>query len=66
MRVHSFVGKASVNGLQQMDSLINDWIKRTRPKILSMTQCPCLTTTHGDKDEETIIVVTILYEESEV
>ncbi len=64
--MQSFIGKASVEGLHQMDSLINDWIKRTRPKILLMTECPCPTSRHDERDQETIIIVTILYQESEV
>ncbi|HOV33645.1 MAG TPA: hypothetical protein PLX23_09810 [Candidatus Hydrogenedens sp.] len=66
MRVQSFIGKASVDGIHQMDNLINEWIKRARPKILLMTQCPCSTSTHDERDKETIIIVTILYQESEV
>ncbi|HOK09518.1 MAG TPA: hypothetical protein PLT82_04550 [Candidatus Hydrogenedens sp.] len=66
MRVQSFIGKASVEGLHQMDNLINDWIKRTRPKIIQIAQCPCTSARHDGRDQETIIVVTILYQESEV
>ncbi len=66
MRVQSFIGKASVEGLHQLDHLINDWIKRTRLKILQITQCPCSTTRHDGRDQETIIIVTVLYQESEV
>ncbi|MCX8064437.1 MAG: hypothetical protein N3G21_04615 [Candidatus Hydrogenedentes bacterium] len=65
MRVQSFMGKASLEGLHQMDNLINEWIKRTKPKIIQITQSPCTVVKHDGRDQETIIVVTILYEESE-
>ncbi len=66
MRVQSFIGKASLDGIHQMDNLINEWIKRTRPKIIQISQCPCTTSRQDGRDQETIIVVTILYEEREV
>lgn len=65
MRVQSFIGKASVEGLHQMDNLINEWIKRTRPRIIQITQSPCTVIKHDGRDQETIIVVTILYEEGD-
>lgn len=65
MRVQSFIGKASVEGLHQMDNLINEWIKRTKPRIIQITQSPCTVIKHDGRDQETIIVVTILYEEGD-
>jgi len=65
MRVQSFMGKATLEGLHQMDILINDWIKKNKPKIIQINQCPCTIIRHDGRDQETIIVITILYEESE-
>ncbi len=64
MRVQSFMGKVTLEGLHQMDNLINDWIKRTKPKIIHIVQSPCTIVRHDGRDQETIIVITILYEES--
>lgn len=65
MRVQSFVGKASVEGLHQMDNLINEWIKRSRAKIVQISQCSAISIRH-DGSQESIIIVTVLYQPSEV
>jgi len=63
MKVQSFIGKVSIAGLAQMDTQINDWLKRSKVKVIHIGQSFGNDIHHDGRGNEPIIVVTIWYEE---
>lgn len=65
MRVQTFMGKAMVEGLAQMDKYINDWIAKHRVTPLHIKQSFGLDRHHDGRNEEPIVIITVWYDESE-
>ncbi len=65
MKVQSFIGKVSIAGLTQMDTQINDWLKRSKAKVVHIGQSFGNDIHHDGRGNEPIIVVTVWYEEAQ-
>ena len=63
MRVQTFIGKSSNEGLHQMDEHINEWLKRTGVTPAFVKQSAGNERYHGGEDEP-IVVVSIWYNEN--
>jgi hypothetical protein len=55
MKVHTFIGKANLEGLQQMDNQINDWLRRKKCEPVHINQCFGTERHHGSADEPVLI-----------
>ncbi len=66
MRVQSFMGKVSIEGLHQLDDHINNWVKRSGAHPTMVNQCFGLDRPHDGRAQEPIVVVTIWYEGEEI
>ena len=65
-KVQSFIGKVSIAGLQQMDTQINDWLKRSKIKPVYVGQSFGTDIHHDGRGNEPIIVITVWFEEAEL
>ncbi len=65
MRVQSFLGKVSIDGLNQLDTHINEWLKRRKVTPTHVTQSFGQDKPHDGRNAEPIIVVTVWYEAEE-
>lgn len=62
MKVHTFVGKISIEGLQQMDDLINAWLERNGVTPIQIKQSLGMERHHGGASEEPVLVISVWYE----
>lgn len=62
MRMHTFVGKMSLEGLTQMDNHINDFLKRTKIEPVHIKQSFGAERHHGS-NEEPVLLITVWYHE---
>ena len=65
MKVQTFMGKASVAGLQQMDCHINDWMTRTGNVPVQIKQSFGFDRHHDGRQDEPVVVISVWYNESE-
>lgn len=65
MKVQSFMGKVTMEGLHQMDQHINTWLKRNHVKPLHIKQSFGSERFHDGRNQESIVVITIWFEEGE-
>jgi hypothetical protein len=64
VKMHTFMGKATLEGVQHMDRQINEFLKIHRVKPLYVTQCFGTERHHG-AGEESVIITSVWYEASE-
>ena len=65
MKVQSFLGKVTIEGLHQMDHHINEWLKRRRVTPLHIKQSFGSEKFHDGRNQEPIVVITVWYEGEE-
>jgi hypothetical protein len=65
MKIHTFVGKISIEGLQQMDDQINSWMKRLGVEPVHIKQSLGMERHHGGQTEEPVLVVSVWYQEED-
>lgn len=61
LKVQTFLGKVNIEGLNQMDAHLNNWLKRTKVKPVQIT------TNFGHErgkgaNEEPVLIISIWYE----
>lgn len=66
VRVQTFMGKVSIEGLHQMDNHINEWLRRRNAKPLYVAQCFGADRHHDGRSQEPIMVTSVWYEEEAV
>ena len=66
MKVQTFMGKVSIEGLHQMDTHINEWLKRNGVTPLHIQQCFGTNIHHDGRAAEPIVVTSLWYEVSEL
>lgn len=62
MRVQTFVGKVSMEGLQHMDRTINEWLASRQPEILHITQTFGQERHREVSNEEPVVITSVWYE----
>jgi hypothetical protein len=65
MKVQTFVGKVSIEGLHKMDDQINNWLKRNKITPITITQSFGSERHHDGRNAEPIVVTSIWYEPGE-
>jgi len=60
MKVQTFMGKASLDGLQHMDDQINNWLRKNHVEPVHIKQSFGSERHHGGQ-EEPVVVITIWY-----
>ena len=63
MKVHTFLAKASMEGLHHMDEHINEWLVRHDIKPINITQTFGHGRHHDGRSDEPILVTSVWYEE---
>jgi len=66
MKVQTFMGKVSIEGLHQMDAHLNEWMQRQNLTPLPIHQCFGTNNHHDSRAAETIVVTSVWYQPSEV
>ena len=61
MRVQSFIGKVSMEGLRQMDDHINHWLERHQVEPKKVTQCFGSEKHREANSEEPVVVTSVWY-----
>lgn len=61
MKVQTFVGKSNIEGLHQMDSHINEWMRRNDIKPVHICQS-CGSERHHGQNDEPVVIITVWYE----
>ena len=64
MKVQTFIGKVSMEGLLQMDEHINEWLGRTGAAPERITQCCGSERHHDGNRDEPVLLTSIWYEDS--
>jgi hypothetical protein len=65
MKIQTFIGKVSIEGLHQMDDHINDWLRRNNVTPIHIQQSFGADIHHDGRRQEPIIIISIWYEPSE-
>ncbi len=65
MKVQTFLGKVSIDGLHQMDDHINGWLKRNNITPVQVKQSFGNDRHHDGRNAEPIVIITIWYESNE-
>ncbi len=65
VKVQTFIGKVSIEGLHQMDQHINEWFRRTKVTPIHVSQSFGADRHHDGRSQEPIIVTSIWYEGGE-
>ena len=63
MKVHTFMGKVSIEGLHQMDGHINEWLEENKVKLHEIRQSFGMHKHHDGRREEPVLLVTVWYED---
>lgn len=63
MKVHTFLAKASTEGLHHMDELVNEWMQRHPVKITQITQTFGHGRHHDGRADEPVVITSLWYEE---
>jgi hypothetical protein len=66
MRVQTFIGKGNTEGLHQLDTHINDWLRRTKVTPAHVLQSLGVERYVEGRNQEPIVVVSVWYKEKEV
>ena len=66
MKVKTFMGKVSIEGLNQMDRHINEWLKRTKAEPKLVQQSFGADIHHDGRRQEPIVVTSVWFEEAEI
>ncbi len=64
MKVQTFLGKVSIDGLHQMDSQINKWMERNQVTPIQIKQSFGSDLHHDGRRQEPIVVISVWYEPS--
>lgn len=64
MKVRTFLGKTSMEGIRQLDEHINTWLAGHSIEVLHVSQCLGFESHHG-REQEPAIIVSVWYEESQ-
>ena len=64
VKVMTFVGKVNLEGLQHMDSQINDWMRRNKVEPLHIKQSVGEERHHGGS-QEPVVVITVWFHADE-
>jgi hypothetical protein len=62
MRVHTFVGKLSMEGLSRMDEQINSWLETNQVTPALITQTSGLDHHRETASQEPVLITSIWYE----
>lgn len=62
MKVHTFLGKVSIDGLHQLDTHINEWFADHNVKIVEIRQSFGMHKHHDGRHEEPVLLITVWYE----
>jgi len=62
MKVHTFLGKASMEGLKHMDEQINQWLDRHEVVPAHIKQSFGMDQHHDGRRQEPVLVISIWYE----
>lgn len=62
MKMHTFMGKVNIEGLHQLDSNINDWLKENKPHLVEIRQSFGTHQHHDGRREEPVLLITVWYE----
>ena len=65
MKVQTFLGKVSIDGLHQMDSQINKWMERNQVVPIQIKQSFGSDLHHDGRRQEPIVVISVWYEPNE-
>ena len=65
MKVQSFLGKATIEALHQMDEHINAWLKRNNVTPLHIKQSFGSEKFHDGRSQDPIVIITVWYEGGE-
>ena len=65
MKVQTFIGKVSIDGLNQMDNHINEWMKKNNVTPVQIRQSFGSNIHHDGRKQEPIIIVSLWYEKDE-
>lgn len=55
LKLHTFIGKSSLEGIHQMDEFINEWLATNDVEIVQVSQCFGQERHHGQSLEPVII-----------
>jgi len=66
MLVQTFMGKVSIEGLHQMDSHINEWVKRNKVTPVFIQQSFGADIHHDGRNQEPIVVMSVWYNENDL
>lgn len=61
MRVQTFMGKVSVEGLRQMDEQINEWLDSHQVEPRFIQQCYGDERHHEVTSQEPVVIITVWY-----
>jgi ribosomal protein S19 len=64
MQVQTFLGKASVEGLHQLDNHVNEWMRRRNITPVHIHQCFGTDNHHDGRQHEPVIITSIWYEQA--
>lgn len=64
LKMHSFMGKVNIEGLHQMDAIINKWLEEHDVEVKEIRQSYALNKHHDGRREEPVIIVTVWYTET--
>ena len=56
MKMKTFVGKASIEGLQQMEDQVNNWLKRNKIEPVTVKQSFGTERHHGAGEERVLVI----------
>lgn len=62
MKVQTFLGKASMEGLAQMDHHINEWLERNHVTPVHVSQSFGMGRHHDGRGDEPIVITSIWFE----
>jgi len=65
MKVQTFMGKASSEGLHQMDAHINEWLTKHQVTLVHICQSFGLNRHHDGRTDEPVVIISVWYEEAQ-
>ena len=63
MKVRTFMGKVSMEGLDQMDIQVNRWMDKNNIEPIHIRQCFGSDQHHDGRNMEPIIIMSVFYED---
>ncbi|HNR29330.1 MAG TPA: hypothetical protein PKI11_00440 [Candidatus Hydrogenedentes bacterium] len=62
MKVHTFMGKVSIDGLHEMEGHVNEWLAEHPVKVVDICQSFGMHKHHDGRREEPVLLITLWYE----